>query len=80
MAEVPTQADVERAILEVISGLNVRANEAFNVATVQMRLQQRGFRADEINGAFASLGEKGLIADAPTPGFRKLTDAGFAAL
>jgi hypothetical protein len=31
MATVPSEAQVERTILDVISTLNVRANETFNV-------------------------------------------------
>jgi hypothetical protein len=80
MANVPSQAEVERAILDVISTLNVRANEIFNVMTVHLRLQKNGLRANEINAAFASLGQRGLFEAASSSKFLKLTQAGFGEL
>jgi hypothetical protein len=75
-----TQADVERAILDVISRHNVDANEIFDVTNVHMQLQQNGFRAAQINDALASMETRGLIEAAQSPKFRKLTDVGFAAM
>lgn len=79
MAKLPTKAEVERAILDVISGLNVRANEIFNRTTVQLKLQQDGYRAAEINGGFDSLLQRKWFEPASPPHL-KLTPAGFDAL
>lgn len=80
MAVAPTPAQVERAILDIVTSQKVRAGEVFNVTNVSVQLQQRNFRADEINNAFASLVEREVLAQAPSPKFLKLTELGFAEL
>ena len=79
MANVPSQAEVIRAILDVIRTLNVHGNEIFTVTIVDLLVQGCGFRPDEIRAAYVSMREGGLIAATNQPQFFKLTDAGFAA-
>ena len=80
MANVPSQAEVIRAILDVIHTLNVRGNEIFNLTTVDSPVQGCGFRPKEIRAAYVSMSEGGLIEATNQPQFLKLTDAGFAAI
>ena len=78
MANVPSQAEVIRAILDVT--LNVRGNEIFNLTTVDSLVQGCGFRPKEIRAAYVSMSEGGLIEATNQPQSFKLTDAGFAAI
>ena len=75
------QAEVIRAILDVIHTLNVRGSEIFNLTTVATRsFRGCGFRPKEIRAAYVSMSEGGLIEATNQPQFFKLTDAGFAAI
>jgi len=89
MTNVVSPAENERAILDVISNLNVRANEAFSPTTVQWHFQTRGIRVEEFHDALSSLGQRGwiaslakrgLIGNFPSPKFLMLTAAGFKQL
>jgi hypothetical protein len=89
MTKVPSRAENERAILDVISRFNVRANEVFSPTAVRSQFQTRGIRADEFHDALSSLGKRGLIASLakqgvignfPSPKFLRLTAAGFKQL
>jgi hypothetical protein len=89
MTKLPSSAENERAILDVISSLNVRANEVFSPTTVQWQFQTRGIRAEEFHDALSSLGKRrwiaslakrGLIGNFPSPKFLMLTAAGFKQL
>jgi hypothetical protein len=89
MTKVVSPAENERAILDVISNLNVRANEVFSPTTVQWHFQTRGIRVEEFHDALSSLGKRGwiaslakrgLIGNFPSPKFLMLTAAGFKQL
>lgn len=80
MAVVPTNAQIVRAILDIIKPQNLRAGEIFNLLNVNMQLQQRGMRSDEIAKALQSMVDDGLLETAQNSKFLKLTEAGFAAL
>ena len=89
MTKLPSRAENERAILDVISNLNVRANEVFSPTTVRSQFQTRGIRAEDFHDALSSLGkrgwiaslaERGLIGNFPSPKFLILTAAGFKQL
>ena len=89
MTKLPSRAENERAILDVISILNVRANEVFSLTAVQWHFQTRGIRVEEFHDALSSLGKRGwiaslarrgLIGNFPSPKFLMLTAAGFKQL
>jgi hypothetical protein len=89
MTKVPSRVENERAILDVISSLNVRANEVFSPTAIQSQFQTRGIRAGEFHDALSSLGKRGwiasltkrgLIGNFPSPKFLMLTAAGFKQL
>jgi hypothetical protein len=89
MTKLPSRAENERAILDVISSLNVRANEVFSPTSVQWQFQTRGIRAEDFHDALSSLGKRGwiaslakrgLIGNFPSPKFLMLTAAGFTQL
>ncbi|HEV2553225.1 MAG TPA: hypothetical protein VGV17_05655 [Bosea sp. (in: a-proteobacteria)] len=74
----PTVEDVERAVLEVTAAYTRKANEIVPIMGVNMKLQEKGYRADEIADAFESMIAKGWVVIAGT--FFKLTPEGAAEL
>lgn len=80
MAEIPTNNEVERAILNEIEMRNVRAGEVVNIMSIGIALQKRGLRGSDINSALQRMMEAGLVSWDGRSQFLKLTDAGFAAM
>jgi hypothetical protein len=79
MAKVPTNAEVERAILDAIKTYNVRAGEIVPTMGVYMKVEKAiGAKMHEYETALTSMHQKGLIEGASAPAFLKLTDKGFA--
>ena len=78
MAQLLTDADIERAILDAIATYNPGPNEIVPLPGIQSKLP-RNIRADDINAALNRMVEAGLITIDKLP-FLKLTDAGFAAM
>lgn len=78
MATLPTIAQTERAVLDAISSYNIRPNEIVPLMGIHAKLQEAGFRADDINAALQSMVDKNWIT--PASIFIKTTDDGFAAI
>lgn len=74
----PSVDDVERAVLEATVTYTRRANEIVPIMGVNTKLQEKGYRADEIADAFESMIAKGWVVLAGT--YFKLTPAGVAEL
>lgn len=79
MATLPTDVEIERAILDAIATFNPRPNEIVPLGGIQSKLYSSHLRADEINAALKRMVQSGLITVDGSP-FLKLTDAGFAAM
>jgi hypothetical protein len=80
MAELPTVADVARAILDASKSFNPRPGTSIPMLAVFLKLSERGFVSDELNAGFASMQADGLIEPSGNPRFFRLTEAGFAAM
>jgi len=80
MAKVPTQDEVKRAILNVVAEYNIRPGEIVPLLGVSKKMQERGFRADEIKAALRAMEADGLIEPSNSLTQIKITEAGFAAI
>lgn len=80
MASIPTNEEVERAILTAINAYGVRGGEIFPLGAIHMKLQSAGYRAAEINDAFQSMADKGWIEGSASEAHPKLTADGYAAI
>ncbi|NKX68275.1 hypothetical protein HEP89_29500 (plasmid) [Labrenzia sp. 5N] len=76
MSNLPTDAEVERAILNEIKKRKVRAGEIFPVPQVSADLQQEGFSGEEIAAAFERMVEKKWLEPSHGP-MGKLLEEGF---
>jgi hypothetical protein len=76
MAILPTDAEIRRAILDIVAARNLRSGEIIDYIQMQRDLSQQ-FRAEEFSNTI-----KGMIADGlfthDGGKFLKLTDVGFA--
>ena len=73
MATLPTQAALERSILDAIATYKPRANEIVPLMGVHSKSR---LRADDFNSALQRMVDSGLITIDGSP-FLKLTNAGF---
>jgi hypothetical protein len=75
----PSNAKVERAILDEISKYHVGPNEVVPLGALQAKLLQTGFLIEEVFDAMQSLQDQGFIAP-PSPAMIVITDTGFTKL
>lgn len=74
----PSVEEVERSVLEATAAYTRNAGEIVPIMGVNMKLQEKGYRAEEIAAAFESMVAKGWVVLAGT--FFKLTPTGVAEL
>ena len=72
----PTPTHVERAVFELISEESTLPGGRVPYGPGHIKLQERGFTADQINETLQSMQDRGWIVVAGT--FIRTTDAGFA--
>jgi hypothetical protein len=80
LSTIPSNAKVERAILDEISKYHVGPNEVVPLGALQAKLLQTGFLIEEIFDAMQSLQDQGFIAPGPSPAMIVITATGFAKL
>lgn len=81
MATPPSIEQVERAILNEIAALKVRAGQIFKPMTINIKLQGQGYTGAEITEALQVMADKGWVDTSTAPtSFLKLTAAGYAAI
>lgn len=78
MAVVPTIESAKRAILEEISKFNVRPNEIFPIMQIQVHLNARGFREEEVHPALEQMVNDGWLLPKEGMVHWSITEAGYA--
>lgn len=80
MATQPNIEQVERAILNEIAALKVRAGQIFKPMAVNIKLQGQGYTGAEVTEALQAMADKEWVESSTSPTFLKLTAAGYAAI
>ena len=76
----PSEDDTIKAIMSEIATRGVKAGRAFLWMPMQERLELKRFRTGDLKPALEKIFNNHWLENAPTPGFFKLTEAGFKAL
>jgi hypothetical protein len=76
----PSEDDTIKAIMNEIAARDIKVGKSFLWAPLQESLQLKRFREGDLKPALDKILGSGWIANAPMPGFYKLTEAGLAAL
>jgi len=76
----PSEDDAVRAIMKEIAARGFKVGKSFLWAPIEDQLKLKRFRAAELKPALDRILDSKWLANAPMPGFFKLTDAGQAAL
>ncbi|WP_020174014.1 hypothetical protein [Methyloferula stellata] len=75
----PSEDDTIKAIMNEIGARGIKVGKSFLWAPLQESLQLKRFRDGDLKPALDKIVGSGWMANAPMPGFYKLTEAGLAA-